>query len=206
MSRTPVVEFFFSIGSRYSYLSATQLTRLRDETDCSVEWQPLNSVRLLRERGYDPFDHVETVRGQYDPAYRERDVRRWSELYQVPFHEPRGRLELEPELLALAATAGKRLGRASELSLLLFDAVFGGETESLDAQECVHLAERVGLDPGEFGQALHSAAVAGALESAMLRAHAIGIFGVPTFVLDGEQYWGNDRLPLLQRALVKAAG
>lgn len=200
------VEFFYSIGSRYSYLSATQLGRLTAETGCLVEWLPINSVRLLAERGYSPFEHADTLRGQYEADYRERDARRWSELYRVPFNEPRGRIELEPELWALAATAGKRLGRGAELSLALFDALFGGAVERLDTAECVRQAERVGLSGARFEHELRSAETRAALERTMRRAHQSGVFGVPTFALGGEQYWGNDRLPLLRHALAKLAG
>jgi 2-hydroxychromene-2-carboxylate isomerase len=200
------VEFFYSIGSRYSYLSATQLGRLTAETECVVEWLPINSVRLLAERGYSPFEHADTLRGQYEPAYRERDARRWSELYNVPFKEPRGRIELEPELWALAATAGKRLGRGAELSLALFDALFGGAVERLDAAECVRRAEGIGLAKSRFEHELRAPETRAALEQTMRRAHQSGVFGVPTFALGDEQYWGNDRLPLLRHALAKLAG
>lgn len=198
---TQRIEFFYAIGSRYSYLAASRLQLLASQARAEIDWLPLNSVRLLEERGYSPFDHVEVVRGQYSPEYRERDAKRWAELYGVPFCEPRGRLALDPELLALAATAGKWLGAPAELSHALFAAVFHGRVAELDAAACVHQAAAVGIDPRRFESALQSDEVAGLLDETMLRAHLAGVFGVPTFVVDGEQFWGNDRLPLLARHL-----
>jgi 2-hydroxychromene-2-carboxylate isomerase len=195
------IEFFYAIGSRYSYLAAARLEQLARESGSEIEWLPLNSVRLLDERGYSPFHHVEVVRGQYSADYRERDARRWAELYGIPFHEPRGRVELDPELLALAATAGKLLGAGRALSVALFASVFHGQTPRVDRAECIRQAEGVGLSRAAFERSLDSDQTATALDATMLRAHVAGVFGVPTFIVGGEQFWGNDRLPLLARHL-----
>jgi 2-hydroxychromene-2-carboxylate isomerase len=195
------IQFFYGIGSRYSYLAACRIEQLARDADAEIEWLPLNSVRLMAERGYSPFEHVEVVRGQYSPEYRKRDAERWAAHYGVPFHEPRDRLTLDPELLALAATAGKVLGKARELTLALFAAVFHGQLPRLDREACVVQAQATGLNGAEFARALDSNTVAAALDETMLRAHLSGVFGVPTFVVEGEQFWGNDRLPLLAHHL-----
>lgn len=197
----PRIEFFYAIGSRYSYLAASKLPELASQVGAEIAWLPLNSVRLLEERGYSPFEHAEIVRGQYSPDYRKRDAQRWAELYGVPFHESRGRLTLDSELLALAATAGKVLGAAAALTQALFGAVFHGKVTKLDLAECTRQAAAVGLNPRRFEAALASAEVADLLDETMLRAHVTGVFGVPTFSVGGEQFWGNDRLPLLARHL-----
>lgn len=121
----------------------------------------------------------------------------------MPFHETRGRLTLDPELLARAATAGVLLGRARELTHALFAAVFHGEVAEVDERECARRAASVGLPISDFETSLRADAGA-TLEATMQRAHAAGVFGVPTFILNGEQFWGNDRLPLLEHALRRA--
>lgn len=197
----PRIEFYYGIGSRYSYLASCRLEPLARDAGAEIEWLPLNSVRLLKQRGYSPFDHVDQVRGQYRPEYRERDAARWAALYRVPFVEPRGRLTLDPELLARAATAGKLLGKARELTLGLFAAVFHGEVPRVDREACARLAAGLGLDAEEFACALESEPVGRALDETMRRAHQSGVFGVPTFMVDGQSFWGNDRLPLLAHQL-----
>ena len=49
------VKFFFGLGSRYSYLAATQIAVLETETGCTVEWLPLVSGDLMERRGQNPF-------------------------------------------------------------------------------------------------------------------------------------------------------
>ena len=106
--------------------------------------------------------------------------------------------------MARAATAGKLLGKATELTHALFAAVFHGKSSRVNRDECVRRAAQVGLDAEEFASTLDSEQVATALDEAMLRAHVAGVFGVPTFIVDGEAFWGNDRLPLLEAHLSRS--
>src|ERR1700741_2303304 len=87
MART--IEFFYGIGSRYSYLAASQMERLEGGAGGPVPWRPLYSGVLMERRGMDPFKGAPTS-GQYEPAYRTRDVARWAIYYGVPFHDPQG--------------------------------------------------------------------------------------------------------------------
>jgi 2-hydroxychromene-2-carboxylate isomerase len=194
------VDFYYGIGSRYSYLASTQIASLEAATGCSVVWRPLDSVRLLAERGRSPFEG-EPRSGQYEWSYRETDARRWAVLYGVPFVEPRGRLALDPELLALACTAAARLGRVQAFSRELFAAVFGGAASAVDAAECGRRARACGLDAAEFERALASPETPQQLEATLRAARQAGVFGVPSFVVGGELFWGNDRLALLRHHL-----
>jgi 2-hydroxychromene-2-carboxylate isomerase len=196
------VEFFYGIGSRYSYLASTQLDRLAAETGCHVRWRPLFSGDLFAARGRDPFAG-EPVSGQYDRAYRRRDAERWAAYYGVPYREPEG-VAFDPRRLALAATAAHRLGAVEPFSLRLFQALFVHGVSPLDDEVCLGLAEQVGLDRGAFRGTLKQPETAAALAATVEEAAARGVFGVPSFALGAEIYFGNDRLVLLRQALLKA--
>jgi 2-hydroxychromene-2-carboxylate isomerase len=198
------VLFYYSIGSRYSYLAASQLGELVEETGSTIDWLPLNSARLLSERGGGPF-RGEPVSGQYDWSYRTRDAERWAELYGIPFVETRGRVELDTEALALAATAAKRLGKIEAMSNELFAAVFDGRSSVVDMDECIRRAEACGLPSATFRAELEQPATRKQLEHTMRSALRAGVFGVPAFVVGGELFWGNDRLILLKRHLERLA-
>jgi 2-hydroxychromene-2-carboxylate isomerase len=196
------VQFYYSIGSRYSYLAASQLHELVDETGCSIDWQPLNSMRLLSERGGGPF-RGDPVSGQYDWSYRTRDAERWAELYGIPFVETRGRVEFDAEALALTATAAKRHGKIEAVSRELFAAMFDGKSSVVDVNECVRRAESCGLS--SFRGEVELPATRKQLEHTMKAAHRAGVFGVPAFVVSGELFWGNDRIVLVKRYLDRLA-
>ena len=198
------VYFHFSVGSRYSYLASTQMDALERETGCEVEWCPLYSVDLYRLRGMDPFEGG-PVSGQYDWDWRRQDAERWAEYYGVPFREPKGTVDFDPRLLAHACTAAKTLSAAREYARSLFNAVFAGDLERIGEEECVGVAEDCGIPRTPFSSALRSPETEAQLETTARRAHDAGAFGVPTFVVRDEAFWGNDRLPLLRHHLEKLA-
>ena len=193
------VDFFYGLGSRYSYLAATQLPRLAAETGCRFVCRPLFSGDLFAARGRDPFAG-EPPSGQYDWAYRRRDAERWAAYYGVPYREPDD-VAFDPRRLALACTAADRLGVVERFSLGLFRALFVHGTSPLDDRACATLAREVALDQASFRRALVQPETAASLMATVQEAVARGVFGVPSFVLGDEIYFGNDRLVLLRHAL-----
>jgi 2-hydroxychromene-2-carboxylate isomerase len=199
----PAVDFFYGIGSRYSYLASSQLDRLTAETGCRIRWRPLYSGDLFAARGLDPFGG-QPVSGQYEWAYRRRDAERWAAYYGVPYREPRD-VRFDPRRLALACTAAAALGAVDAFSRRLFRALFVDGTSPLDEAACVGLAREVGLDERGFRTALKQPETAARLAATVADAVAAGAFGVPSFVVGTEVYFGNDRLPLLRHALLQTA-
>jgi 2-hydroxychromene-2-carboxylate isomerase len=194
------IDFYYSIGSRYSYLAATQLTVLEQETGCHIEWYPISSARLLDRRKISPFQG-KPVSGQYEWTYREIDAKRWAELYGVPYLEPRGRVEFDPDLLARACMAAKHFGKVVEFSHLLFSAMFREPLSKIDDRDCTARAEACSIDPTAFLSTLRDEAITNQLNANIDRALHAGVFGVPTFIVSGELFWGNDRLILLRHYL-----
>ena len=198
----PAVEFFYGIGSRYSYLASTQLDRLAAETGYRVRWRPLFSGDLFAARGRDPFAG-EPASGQYEWAYRRRDAERWAAYYGVPYREPDD-VAFDPRRLALACTAAARLGAVEPFSRGLFRALFVDGISPLDDEVCAQLAREAALDQSAFRRALEQPETAANLAATVEEAVAWGVFGVPSFVLGDKIYFGNDRLVLLRHALLQA--
>ena len=197
----PKVDFYYGLGSRYSYLAATQLERIAAVTGCRFDWHPLKSGALMELRGGHPF-RGEPASGQYEWPYRRRDAEAWAEYYGVPYREPIDFL-VDPAYLAVAATAAKRLGTVEAYSRHLFQAIFvaGGAIAEADL---TGLAADAGLDAAAFRAHLDDPATAEMHEAALQEAHRRGAFGVPTFFVGKRLFWGNDRLPLVEHALRKA--
>ncbi len=196
-----LVEFFFSPGSRYSYLAASQMNALHAETGCRVDWRPVNGADIRKLRGRDPFAEV-AVSGQYEWDYRRRDAELWARAYGIPFREPPDH-DLDFDLLACAAMAAKRLGAAAEYGWALCSAVYGSDAWPLDRGACRRIAERCGLPQAAFDAALDAEDTRGELASAAAEAHRRGAFGVPTFFVGEQMLWGNDRLVILKNILLE---
>ena len=199
-----VVEFFFSPSSRYSYLAASQVRRIEASTGCRFDWRPVRGQQIRALRGRDPFQG-EPISGQYDWSYRERDARTWADYYRIPFREP-SRHDLDFDLLARAATAGQLLGAAASYGWALCSAVYGSERWPIDREACLSLAHDANLDRSEVDRLLDDPSVEELLTGAAREAHERGAFGVPTLFLGDRMYWGNDRLVLLEHALLTPEG
>ncbi len=195
------VDFYYGLGSRYSYLASTQLDRIAAETGCRFDWHPVSSGALMRLRGGRPFQG-EPVSGQYEWPFRRLDAEYWAEYYGVPYREPVDFLA-DPAYLARAASAAKQLGAVEIYSRRLFQAIFV-EGRAVDEADLIGLAEDVGLDTQAFRTYLEDPATAEIQENTLREAHRRGAFGVPTFFLDERMFWGNDRLVLLEHFIKKA--
>ncbi len=197
------VDFFFSLGSRYSYLASTQIAALERDTGCRVNWIPLNSGELLWRKKHNPFEG-NPVSGQYEWCYRELDAQRWASYYGVPFVEPRGRVEFDPALLGRAATAAKRIGFEESYSRALFAAMFvEPDIREIGREECARRAALCGYTEGEFLEELDNPLTEAGHSAVLTGAAQVGVFGVPTFVVNENLFWGNDRLVLLRDYLRK---
>ena len=196
------IDFYYSIGSRYSYLASTQIEPIEQEFNCQIEWHPVNSVRLVKQGGISPFEG-EPVSGQYQWNYRELDAKRWAKLYAIPYLEPRGRVNFDSELLARACTTAKYLGKVEKYSRMLFRAMFEDSLSQIDERECVIRAEACGISASVFQSLLTAKETVNQLNATINRALESGVFGVPTFIVSGELFWGNDRIILLRHYLKK---
>ncbi len=192
------VDFFFGLGSRYSYLAASQVERIEARHNCRFLWKPLASGALMDRRGANPF-HGAPPSGQYEWNYREYDAKGWASFYGIPFREP-AEFKVEPSVPALACLAADKQGALVRCCRLLFQMIFA-DGVALDAAAIDALPGRLGLDAAIFRRDLDSSQTRKQHDAQLDDAARRGAFGVPTFFVGDRMFWGNDRLVLLEAAL-----
>lgn len=196
------VDFFYGIGSRYSFLASTRMNALERDTGCTVKWRPLYSGALMLRRGMDPFRHETPPSGQYDWTYRRYDAECWAACYGIPYVEPDAGIK-EYEFYGKACVAADRLGACAPFSKAMFAAIFTEGRDRIGEEDVAKVAATAGLDAeallGLIGDAETDARHQRNVEDAL----AAGAFGVPTFVCEGRMFWGNDRLILLKDFLTR---
>jgi len=121
VAETIAIDFYLGVGSRYSYLAASQVERIEASYGCRFVWKPIASGALMDRRGGNPF-RAAPVSGQYDWGYGEYDTRCWASFYGIPFREPPNP-HFDYRLLVKAATAAKRLGAVVPYSHAFFRSV-----------------------------------------------------------------------------------
>lgn len=104
-----------------------------------------------------------------------------------------------------AATFADRLGRGREFTVSAFRHAFQQGADLSIPANVLQAATDAGLDPGETEAATQDPSIKLALRDATDAAHALGVFGVPTVAVDGELFWGDDRLADAAYCLQQAA-
>ena len=193
------IDFTYSIGSRYSYLAQSQVAALERDFGVAMRWLPLRSGELMRQAGRMPFEGP-AASTQYVPAYRSTDAARWARLYGIAYDEPDW-AAIDFARVNMAAVAAAAQADPADHSRLLFRHAYGEGAESFDDALLKAIALKAGLDADRLvaeidapqAQARHHATLEAAL--------SVGVFGVPSFVIGGEVFWGNDRIVLLRHHL-----
>jgi 2-hydroxychromene-2-carboxylate isomerase len=192
------VDFYLGLGSRYSYLAASQVERLEATYECRFAWKPIASGALMDRRSGNPF-RGSPLSGQYDWGYREYDAKCWAAYYGIPFREPVD-FRVDPATLALACLAADRQGALVPCCRLLHRLIFI-EGLAIDDGVIAGLADRLDLDGPTFRRDLAVSDTRARHDTLLDEASSRGAFGVPTFFLGERMFWGNDRLVLLEAAL-----
>ena len=190
---TRAVRVYFDFVSPYSYLALTRLAEFGARHEVAWEPAPVFYAALL-----DANHLVGPAETRAKRRYTLTDVLREAALQGVPLVGP----PLHPfrSLEALrVATLFAGHPRALELSVALSTACWAEGRDLTDWGVLAEVVGRVGLEPGDIdSESLAARAsapeVKRALQERTAAAIEAGVFGVPTFELAGELFWGNDRL------------
>jgi 2-hydroxychromene-2-carboxylate isomerase len=192
------LEFWYEFASTYSYLSAMRIEKVAAAAKIEIAWRPFLLGPIFRAQGWNdsPFN-VYPAKGRY----MWRDMERLAAGYQLPFRRPSAfpRNGLSAARIALVAEPE---GWCADWSRAVYAAEFAHDRDIADGAVVTGLLETLGQDPGAVLARAESPENKAALRAQTERATALGIFGAPSFVVDRELYWGNDRLG---DAIAKAA-
>lgn len=182
------IDFWFSIGSTYSYLSVMRLGRVAAETGIDFVWRPFNVRTIMVAQNNIPFSNKPVK-----AAYMWRDIARRAGKYglspRLPAPYPIVDLPLANQVALLGMREGWGKDYVTETYRLWFEE---GEVAGADPNLSRALLA-AGQDPTDvLDRASGDAAVAALVEETE-QAMSRGIFGSPSFFVDGEVFWGDDR-------------
>ncbi|MCB1342568.1 MAG: 2-hydroxychromene-2-carboxylate isomerase [Pseudooceanicola sp.] len=193
----PTLHFWFEFASTYSYLSVMRVEDMAQRAGVDVAWHPFWLGPIFKAQGWDssPFN-LYPVKG----AYMWRDMERICAARGLPFKRPdpfpqNSVLAARTALLALRHPEGPAFCRA------VYAAEFGEGQGIGDPAFLGRLLAKCGLPPALVEEANSEAGKQG-LRDSVAEASRLGIFGAPSFVVEQELFWGDDRLEM---ALARAA-
>ena len=188
------IEFYFEFASPYGYLASTQIDEIGARHGREVAWHPIMLGAAFKETGARPLTET-PLKG----PYLLHDVPRFARLLGVP-------LTLPPVMPMNSLAASRACvwleedspDQAKRLAQALFCAHWG-EGRDLGAPEAVaDVAAGLGIERDDLLAALAHQRIKGRLKEQTQAAIERGVFGSPFIFVDGEPFWGADRLAQIE--------
>lgn len=195
------IEFFFDVGSPYSYLAATQIAGLEQRTGTQVRWRPFLIGAVFKATS----NHMPAA-VQAKARWMLGDLKTWAAQYGVPFafssRFPLNTLLPQRILSAAVLMHGER--GIADLALALFEAYWVHDLDISEAQVAAEVAEGDGFDGAALLKAAGEQPAKDALRALTDESVARGAFGAPAFFVGEQLFWGNDRLDFVEAAYRRA--
>jgi len=183
------IDFWFTIGSTYTYLTVSRLKQVAGSEGVRFRWRPFDVSVIMKDQRNFPF-----INKPVKTLYMWRDIERRAGMYgvpiQVPAPYPPARLDLVNRIAVLADREG---WCAAYVEAAYHRWMVHGEPVDGRLNIANSLRE-AGQDEDRALQAAGSREIGDALRSATDNARDLNIFGSPTFISRGELFWGDDRL------------
>src|SRR5437763_804595 len=184
-----------SLFSPWRYLGHLRFLELARRFGLTVKHKPMDLLKVWSVSGGLPLKQPAGQR----QAYRHQELRRWREILGVAGNlEPAFHPVADRRACFLVIAATQQNLDWEKLSYALLRAVWVEERNIADHPTLAAIADENGMDGKALLAATENAAVQTEYQANTDEAMARGVFGAPTYVLDGELFWGQDRLDMLE--------
>ncbi|MGE3644649.1 MAG: 2-hydroxychromene-2-carboxylate isomerase [Beijerinckiaceae bacterium] len=192
------VAFYFDIFSPFGYLASTQIEMIAARHGRTVDWRPvLVGITVLKVMGMKPLAAY-PLKG----PYLQHDMERFAKLYGVPFkrHGLTGHNSLNA-MRAFVWLKQQEPRMAVDFAKAMYARLWIESKDITSPEACAEEAEALGFDTDALLAAIASDGIKQALTRDVEDAIAKGVFGVPFFIADGESFFGNDHIWMLEHWL-----
>lgn len=197
MSGKPAIDYYFEFSSPYSYLAASQLDWVFQQTGAEINIKPMVLGAVFKEQG-NAMPASVPAKGKYMFT----DLKRWAARYQMPFRWP----SVFPvnSILGHRAVlvAQRELDRqqAKQVMLTIYHSYWVEGIDIGDRDELFAELDGAGFDAAKIIQGTQDPDIKQQLKDLTAEAVDRGVFGAPTFFVEDQMFWGNDRLDFLVEA------
>jgi 2-hydroxychromene-2-carboxylate isomerase len=197
-----VCQYFFAAHSPWAYLGHERFVALAQKHGVQVELKPCDLSKVFGVSGGLPL----AKRAPQRQAYRLLELARWSEYLGIPLKTQPQFFPVSPELANKMIVAA-RISHGTDVALMLAGAIMRAlwaEDRNIgDEATLVQIAGGCDLDGKALVKSAETASAQAEYDRNTDDANAASVFGSPWYVLEGESFWGQDRLDFLERAMTK---
>lgn len=183
------IDFWFTMGSTYSYLSVMRLPDIARAHGINFRWRPFHLLLILNEMKHVPFAD-KPAKSQY----MWRDIERRAAMYELPVKLPAPYPVKQSIAANLVALVGMREGWGADFVRAAYRRWFQSGEETGSEPNLSSSLRDIGQDPGRVLALANGKETNALLLSETEAAKHLGIFGSPTFAVRREIFWGDDRL------------
>lgn len=193
------IDFYFDFSSPYGYFAAAKIDALAAKYDRVVSWRPILLGAVFKLNGQQPLPGI-PLKG----SYAKHDMLRSARWFDVPLRIP-GKFPINTvaPCRAFYWMHDKDAALAKKFARALYHAYFAEDRDISSPEITCNVAAKLGIDKDALAQALNDAAVKERARNEVDAAIERGVFGSPYIVIDGEPFWGADRLDQMERWLEK---
>lgn len=192
------IQYWFSVASLWSYLGSARFIEIASRHGAQVEVLPVDLGRVFAASGGLPF----AERAEQRQSYRQLELAHWSARLGVPLKlSPRFYpVDRQPASCLLIAARNAGVDTLS-LSHAILRAIWHEERNIAEWQTLASISRETGFEAGALVEAAKHPMVAEQFRRDTERAIQAQVFGAPTFMIDGERFWGQDRLDFVEQRL-----
>lgn len=191
------IDFYFDFSSPYGYLASEQIEALAARHGRAVMWHA-----IVLDAQFQPQGGVKIPLALLRTEYARRDCERSAAFLGIPYKTPTPYpVHTEHAARAFQWLSDRNPDEARAFAHGVFRAYFVEGRNISEPAVLLEIAATLGLDREEVSNAFSDLATKARLKAEIDLAEARGVFGSPFFIVEGEGFWGPDRLPQLERWL-----
>ena len=197
---TATVDYYFAVVSPWSYLGDARLREIADRYGATLKHKPVNTALIFSRTGGLQLKD----RSDQRKAYRMQELSRWRDHLGVELTlEPRY-FPTNDQVAARTVAAVRQSGEdPSELVHALMRACWVEDRDVAEASVVKSVLDTVGLESETLLARAESEECQNEVETNTEEAISRGVFGVPTYLIGDQLFWGQDRLDFVERALAR---
>jgi 2-hydroxychromene-2-carboxylate isomerase len=194
------IDYYTFLASPWAYLGSKRFEAIAARHKATVRIIPAGAARVFGESGGLPL----AKRPPQRRAYRDVELKRWREFLNMPLHLMPSSFPVDESLAARLVIAARNHGAdAVGFAHTIMRSIWAEDRNIADPETLEEIIVESGLDPAKLFKAADSDAIRADYDAGTQQAIDAQVFGAPTYMLNGEPYWGQDRLDFLDRALAK---
>ncbi|QYF95570.1 2-hydroxychromene-2-carboxylate isomerase [Massilia sp. PAMC28688] len=194
------ITYYLTPQSPFAYLGHARLLRIAAAHDAQIDIRPFDLGRVFSVSGGLPL----AKRAPQRQAYRLQELARWSAHLGVPLNPQPKVFPVPPEpaaRLIIAARTSLGVAPALELAGAVMRGLWAEDRNIADDATLAQVADLCGFDGRMLLKSAATAGVQDQFDKNTDDAIAANVFGAPWYIVDGEGYWGQDRLDFVERAV-----